>query len=84
MHFFFLPLQIWFHMLRLWGLLSEGLKTIFTGHLSKGAKKETNLELHLCVDVRAVIFLYLLRLNLNQCDLGQMKFRANAGKTTSC
>lgn len=70
-------------MLRLWGLLSNGLQNISTGLVSKGGKQEINSELHLCVYIRAVIFLCLLKLNLDQCDLGPMRFRVNAGKTAS-
>jgi len=48
--------KIWFSMLRLWGLLSDGLQNVFTGLPSKGGKQEINLELHLCVNVKAVMF----------------------------
>lgn len=54
-------------MLRLWDLLSNGLQNVVTG-----GKQEINLELWLCVDIRAAIFLCLCRLSLDQCDLGPM------------
>lgn len=72
MRVFFSPYKICIRTLRMWDLLSDGLQYILTGVLSTGGWQEINLELHLCVNVRAVILLCLLSLNLAQCDLGPL------------
>lgn len=75
------PYKIWISTLRIKGLLSDGLQYILTGVLSTGGEQDRNSELHLCVNVRAVILLCLLGLSLAQCALGPLWFRAAAGPT---